>query len=158
MWDGLQTWYRTEQRLSIFRMIQELIEKGVILWTVKCHGETIVLPKHIKLVGKLFSLTYYTFPHQMSVDAGCKIVVVRGDPASSISNVSVNTVLLQSRHGQWMSMRINNVSTLAVHAGVITVLTRLIHGRTRMSTDEQDLSSFRWYLCSYCDLPCSVRD
>jgi hypothetical protein len=37
----------------------------------------------------------------MPDDAGCKIFVVRGDPASLISNTGVNTVFSGWWHGQW---------------------------------------------------------
>jgi hypothetical protein len=43
---------------------------------------------------------FYTLLDQMPVDAGCKIFVVRGDPASLISNTFVNTVLKRLQHGQ----------------------------------------------------------
>jgi hypothetical protein len=44
---------------------------------------------------------FYTFPDQMPDDTRCKIFVVRGDPASLISNAGVNTVFLRWWHGQW---------------------------------------------------------
>jgi hypothetical protein len=97
----------------------------------------------------------------MPDDAGCKIFVVRGDPASLISNAGVNTVFSRWWHGQWRFLY-GWTRYLPVHprkdpgpcrrdhgayglSRSLPVLIRLIHGRTWMSTNKQDLSLLRWY-------------
>jgi hypothetical protein len=93
----------------------------------------------------------------MPDDAGCKIFVVRGDPVSLISNAGVNTVFSRWWHRQWRFLY-GWTRYLPVHprkdpsmpawsrsVRSLTVLTRLIHGRTRMSTNKQDLSLLRRY-------------
>jgi hypothetical protein len=86
--------------------------------------------------------------------AGCKIFVVRSDPASLIFNAGVNTVFSRWWHGQWWFLH-GWTRYLPVHprsmpvwsrsVRSLPILTQLIHGRTRMSTNKQDLSLLRRY-------------
>jgi hypothetical protein len=101
---------------------------------------------------------FYTFPDLMPDDAGCRIFVVWGDPASLISNAGVNTGLFTVvTRTMTVSILMNTVSTRTSPERLrsmpawsrsvqsLPVLTRLILGRTRMSTNKQDLSLLRRY-------------
>jgi hypothetical protein len=89
-----QNYHRLSNWISSIQLIIWLI-----VWTFiyGCMNSLCLPPSW----GDFLFSPFYTFPDQMPDDARCKIFVVRGDPASLISNTCVNTVFSRWWHGQW---------------------------------------------------------